>query len=640
MINFDHQPIQRKLMILVLSAMMIAMLIVTVSVTLTDQYFFRKTFVEEIKVLAELTAKRSSAALLFNDRKALASNVDALFIRRSIEQACIYDSGGALILERSAQTLIAECEQELTQIPELHYVDDKLLLMRPISVKNRKAGVLQLQISLSELQQRLWEFICMLLLIGAVAVTVAWRLTLRLQKLLVSPIIELSLIANVVSRSSDYTMRVGNRGGDEIGRLVAAFNRLMDSVQNQEIELQKLVVELKEKNSQIENQVEISEERNNVIREMFSAASHDLRQPLQAMLIFVGALKEISTDKQVQLLAKLEFAIDNMSQLFTDLLDVSKVEAKLEGVSLTPVSLTPLLDRVFHEFDALAKDKNLSLRFNVGSFVVESNPGMLERIVRNLLSNAIRYTNQGGVLLACRLRGNKVRVEVWDSGRGIDSDQLNTIFKQFVQLENVSEESRQGVGLGLSIVKRLSDLLEHQLSVRSRPGRGTVFRVEIPLYIDSKFHDTRPVSNFPELPTMPPLEPSLPLQHNKSINIMLVDDDDEIRVAIQGLLEIWEMKVTSLSSVADINSYFNFSGSKSNTTRFDVIVSDFQLQNNETGLEAIALIRHYTQEQTPALIVTGANDDKIFEQIKSSGFQCLKKPVKPAKLRALINHLV
>lgn len=121
---------------------------------------------------------------------------------------------------------------------------------------------------------------------------------------------------------------------------------------------------------------------------------------------------------------------------------------------------------------------------------------------------------------------------------------------------------------------------------------------------------------------------------------MLVDDDDEIRVAIQGLLEIWEMKVTSLSSMADINSYFNFSGSKSNTTSFDVIVSDFQLQNNETGLEAIALIRHYTQEQTPALIVTGANDDKVFEQIKTSGFQCLKKPVKPAKLRALINHLV
>lgn len=632
--KFYDQPIQRKLMILVLSAIVIAMLIVTVAVTATDQYFFRKTFVEELDVLAELTAQRSGAALLFNDEMTLRSNVDALFIRSSIEKVCVYNSESTLYLGLGRNGAGIKCEDKLEQMSGVEYSNDRLQMVKPVIVKQRLAGLLWIQVGLNELDERLWQFIFMLLIIGVLAAAMAWRLTLRLQRMLVSPIVELSLIANVVSRSSDYSTRVKSRGGDEVGRLVVSFNRLMDSVQEQDIEL-------RERNDQIVNQVEIAKERNKVIREMFSGASHDLRQPLQAMLIFVSALREISTEKQIKLLSKLEVAIDNMSQLFSDLLDVSKLEVKLEKVSFSPVSLSPLLDRVFHEFDALAGDKNLSLRFHVGRYVVKSNPGMLERIVRNLLSNAIRYTEDGGVLLACRKRGNSVWIEVWDTGKGIADDQLDDIFKQFVQLDNTSKESKQGVGLGLSIVKRLSSLLGHKVSVYSRLGGGTLFRLEIPIFNESNelssrknhlFIDSDPEEFSGGLP--------LSLQKNSRLNIVLVDDDSEIRGGLERLLVSWGMDVLSFSSLMEIELFFTAESFKANNINVDLIVSDFQLDNEDTGFDAIELVRKFTLESVPAVIVTGTDDEALLDELQRSEFEVLRKPVKPAKLRALINYVV
>lgn len=619
-------------MILVLSAIVIAMLIVTVAVTATDQYFFRKTFVEELDVLAELTAKRSGAALLFNDEMTLRSNVDALFIRSSIEKVCVYNGESMLFLGLGRNDADIKCEDKLEQVSGVEYFNDRLQMVKPVIVKQRLVGLLWMQVGLDELDERLWQFIFMLLVIGVLAAAMAWRLTLRLQRMLVSPIVELSLIANVVSRSSDYSTRVKSRGGDEVGRLVVSFNRLMDSVQEQDIEL-------RERNDHIVNQVEIAKERNKVIREMFSGASHDLRQPLQAMLIFVSALREISTEKQIKLLSKLEVAIDNMSQLFSDLLDVSKLEVKLEKVSFSPVSLSPLLDRVFHEFDALAGDKNLSLRFHVGRYVVKSNPGMLERIVRNLLSNAIRYTEDGGVLLACRKRGNSVWIEVWDTGKGIADDQLDDIFKQFVQLDNTSKESKQGVGLGLSIVKRLSSLLGHKVSVYSRLGGGTLFRLKIPIFneineLSSRknhlFIDSKGFSG--ELP--------LSLQKNSRLNIVLVDDDGEIRGGLERLLVSWGMDVLSFSSLMEIDLFFTAESFNAKNINVDLIVSDFQLDNEDTGFDAIELVRKFTLESVPAVIVTGTDDEALLDELQRSEFEVLRKPVKPAKLRALINYVV
>lgn len=638
MLRFWRDSIHKRLVLVVLSAVSIAMFVVSVSVVGYDQYVSRKALFNEIEVIAELTAQRSSAAMAFNDERTLMSNLKVMFIRTGIEKACIFDLNNDLVVGHSASSAMERCYDNMLFTPKRKLVANNFSVFKPIVVKNRYLGQLQVQVNLKELDNRLLQYLLVLGAIACVAGFIAWVFTQRIQRSLTMPIIELSQNADELTLGGDFSRRFPEQGDDEIGRLVHAFNRLMGSTQQYKTEMQQMVMELREKNTHIEQQVELSEGRNKAIREIFAGASHDLRQPLQAMLIFVGALKEISTEKQIQLLSKLEFAIDNMSQLFHDLLDVSKLEARLEQVKLSPVAIKPLLDRVFHEFDALANDKNLTLRFHVRDYVVESNAVMLERIVRNLLSNAIRYTNQGGLLLDCRLRKGKIFLEVWDTGRGIAKDQLKIIFKQFVQLDKDTIEARQGVGLGLSIVQRLCDLLQHQVEVDSRVGVGTRFRLSIPLYIHQNDVSSqrqlavKKIDSRPELPSLPSLT------IDRHISLMLIDDDNEIRESLKLLLESWGIYVAGFASVAEIKACDGttvLAGGKP----IEIIVSDFQLGAGTTGFDAIKVARQVLKADVPALIVTGTTDESIIASIRASDFQLLRKPVKPAKLRALINHL-
>lgn len=214
----------------------------------------------------------------------------------------------------------------------------------------------------------------------------------------------------------------------------------------------------------------------------FAAASHDLRQPLQALRLYIEVLVTGSADTRLEGAAHgASQSLDNAEQLVHALLDVARIEAGMVELTCGPVPINRLLEPLSCEFQPVAAAKGLKLVMRPTSLVVRSDPQALERILRNLLANAIRYTSRGGVLVGCRRRGDDAVIEVWDTGEGIAADQLDHIWEEFFQIGNSARDRREGLGLGLSIVQKLATALGHRVSVASRPGGGTVFRVAVPL---------------------------------------------------------------------------------------------------------------------------------------------------------------
>ena len=644
--GFRHLSIRLKLLVIVLSTLIVSLLISSSAIALLNHRLASFDFRDQLQVLIDITAQRSQAAVAFRDKRTVTNNLQSLSRLNAIDKACVYDQNDQLFASYARDPGKDVCESQSAS-SDAATASHVVRVSTPIELNNRMIGSLEIHANNLGLTHRLWQFIQYTSAIMLLSLVVAYVLSMSLQRALTFPIIKLSQLSEKISRTHDFSLRARAYNQDETGRLADSFNGLINNIQDSQLQMQELVLELQEKTQQLESHTELVEDRNKVIRNMFSGAAHDLKQPLQAMTLFINALNAMSLDdRQKELVQKLELSIHNMRSLFEDLLDVSKLESRLEKVEHGPVELKPLLDNVYQEFDALAADKNLALRFHARDFIVDSNARMLERIIRNLLSNAIRYTQKGGVLLACRLRGGDICVEIWDTGVGIPEESMNKVFKRFYQVESHVKESSQGYGLGLSIVKRLSEMLQHPIEIQSRHGRGTMFRVRIPLYRDEALKQSVPTPK-PVVVTAPDsVRPDSPpnavtpaagvsVLPGQDLQVLLIDDDDLVRDGLKTLMESWRMHVRDFDSIAAMKAAL----ANDTDSRFNIIVSDFQLSETETGLDAIAEARAGLGE-LPALIVTGTTDEELIQQIRDSGIRMLKKPVKAAKLRALINHLV
>ena len=631
MISFRNFSIRSKLLVIVLSSVFASLIIASSAIVLINHKVATQEFKDQLQILVDITSERSKAALAFKDKRVLDSNLKNLSRLESIDLACLYDNESRLFASYSSANDNRQCSN-LSLKQTLNTQNNNILVTADITLKNNVIGALYVHANTNHLDSRLWEFVTYATMIMLFSGMVAYFMALRLQRRVILPIISLSNVSKRIGETHNFSLRAPVYSNDEVGTLAKAFNGLINNIQGSQIQMEELVLELQEKTRQLESHTELVEDRNKVIRNTFAGASHDLRQPLQAMALFVDALKNTAQHSQVDLLSKLDMAIQNMRKLFDELLDVSKLESHLEKVQHGPVELKPLLDGVFHEFEALAQDKSIQLRFHSRDYLVDSNASMLERIIRNLLSNAIRYTNNGGVLLACRKRPDHVLVEIWDTGLGIPEESMNSVFKQFYQVERKHPEGQQGYGLGLSIVRRLSALLKHPIEIKSKVGQGSLFRVRVPIYYDGR---TSAAPTQIGLPPVHAVESLAELPGDKT-RVLLIDDDDLVREGLTHLIEGWRMPVLAFGSISEMECYL----SSNDAVDVDIIVSDFQLSDTETGIDAIKRAKKYIGEDTPALIVTGTKDPELLNNIKEAGLRKLPKPVKAAKLRALINHLI
>jgi signal transduction histidine kinase/ActR/RegA family two-component response regulator len=362
-----------------------------------------------------------------------------------------------------------------------------------------------------------------------------------------------------------------------------------------------------------------AEAANRAKSSFLAAASHDLRQPLHALGMFSQALALHTHDADGKLLVqRITASVSALETLLSALLDVSKLDAGIVVAHAQDFALRPLLDRLADECMTEALERGLSLAVVCGDVVVHSDPVLLERILRNLVTNALRYTEKGGVVVGCRRRGTCWSLEVWDSGEGIAASELQRIFEEFYQVETRAHERTRGLGLGLAIVRRLARLLQHEVSVASRPGRGSVFRVRVP-------RGVRPPAALPETQAGR-------AQPATGKRVLVIDDEVEVRDATARLLGQWGLHAVG---VADCASALR----ACRDARPDAMIVDFRLAHGIDGLDAIRTLRDRFGA-IPAVLVSGASSADDLARIEASGVLLLHKPVPPARLRSIVAHLV
>jgi signal transduction histidine kinase/ActR/RegA family two-component response regulator len=354
-----------------------------------------------------------------------------------------------------------------------------------------------------------------------------------------------------------------------------------------------------------------------------AAASHDLRQPMHALGLFVTQLNNrIKDPENRHLTGRIEAAVTALQGLLDALLDVSRLDAGVVTANFTDFQVSTVLDRIETAFAPDATDRDLHLRVKHCRLPVHSDPVLLERILINLVANALRYTETGGILVGCRRRGERVRIEVWDSGVGIAPEHQQAIFQEFYQIGNPERDRTKGLGLGLSIAARLARLLGGRIDVRSHPGRGSVFAVEVPRAAARP--ETSPVQ------TTAGVEELL-----KDARVLVVDDDALVREALAGLMTQWGCRAMTAA-----NGDQALEQAAQSARPPDAVLCDYRLPGEETGSTVIRRLRERFGPALPAALITGDTAPETLREAKESGIPLLHKPVQPARLRALLEHLV
>ena len=380
---------------------------------------------------------------------------------------------------------------------------------------------------------------------------------------------------------------------------------------------------------QLRHQKDAAEEANIAKSRFLAVASHDLRQPLHALGLFVQALQESSiAAHERHLVGNIRRSVDAMEELFDALLDISRLDAGIVRPRFETFGLATLFERLNFEFGPVAKQKGLSLSVMKTSVYICSDPSLVERIVRNLVSNAIRYTDRGGLLLGCRRQEGGLRIEVWDSGRGIPPEKHREIFREFAQLDAADRDPRKGLGLGLAIVDRLAQLLDHEIRLRSIPGKGSVFSVAVP-----RGREEDVIAN-------------TAVEHTTAFDltevlILVIDSDPAVRQAMEALLGKWNGEVITAESGAQMKDKLPL------VRRVpSLIISDYRPRAPATlgagpTLAAIDMLRNEFNTEIPAVLLTGdtATERSARDQ-EVAGLPVLRKPLNPARLRTLIANLL
>ena len=418
---------------------------------------------------------------------------------------------------------------------------------------------------------------------------------------LIGPVTEVEARLSQIA-AGDFSQRVNVVNRDELGALAANVNRTSEQL------------------GRLYHQLELA----NLAKSRFlAAASHDLRQPLHALNLFLDQRRnETDQVERSRLDAQIDAAVAAMNELFNSLLDISKLDAGVLAPSISEFPVDHLLKRIETTFAATARENGLRLRVVSSRAWVRSDFILLERILLNLVSNAVRYTERGGVVVGCRHRNGRLRIDVCDSGIGIPEDQRSNIFGEFYQLDGGEKDRRGGLGLGLAIVDRLCGLLDHPIELTSSVGRGSRFSVLVP--------------SAPAGTAQASLDVPRPLVDSERDKLVMVIDDDElVRDGTRGLLKSWGCLVVTAESEDAAMAKLAEHG-----RRPDLIISDYHLAHGKAGFELIDRLRRACGAQIPAFLISGDTAPERLREASASGYYLLHKPVLPITLRSVVSQLL
>ncbi|WP_313485445.1 MULTISPECIES: hybrid sensor histidine kinase/response regulator [Stutzerimonas stutzeri subgroup] len=354
-----------------------------------------------------------------------------------------------------------------------------------------------------------------------------------------------------------------------------------------------------------------------------AAASHDLLQPLNAARLLISTLRERQLPQnELHLVERAHQALEGAEDLLTDLLDISKLDQAAIKPDIDIYSLDDVLLPLVSEFQSVAAAAGLQLKHYIPRVAIKTDFRLLTRILRNFLSNACRYTDQGSVLVGARMRAGALRIEVWDTGRGIPEEELGSIFLEFNQLGIGRSAKRSGVGLGLAIVDRIASMLGYQVLVRSKPGRGSVFSIDVPLA------EAMPRERVAAPTVVPQLGDPLPGRR-----LLVIDNEESILLSMAALLEQWGCTVVTATDEQSAMTALD-------GVAPDAILADYHLDRGLTGWDVVLAVRGRFAQALPAVMITADRSDQCRQQLQGCGVPVLNKPVKPGKMRSVLSHLL
>jgi signal transduction histidine kinase/CheY-like chemotaxis protein len=557
----------------------------------------------------------------------LFAEVNLKFVWQVVSHARIGESGLAYVVDSRGE-LVSHPDLGLvlagTDLSRLPHVADAIAHAPPVRLQSRNlAGetvfVAAMPIprlgwtAFAELPARealapVYASVARTALLGALGLLGALAASYALARRMVRPIRVLGEGADRIGAGRlGERIRVGT--GDELDALGAQFNRMAERLEESYATLEARIAERTEQLARA----------NQAKTRFLAAASHDLRQPMHALALTVGELRETARSPELAALARrIDRSVDALEDLLDALLDISKLDAGAVQPERRAFPLQPLLERLADEFAPAAEAKGLRFRVARTSLWTESDPTLLGRCLLNLVANAVRYTRAGGIAVGCRRRGGEAEIVVADSGIGIAAADRARIFEEFFQAGSPQRDRAQGLGLGLAIVERIARLLGHAVTVKSQPGRGSAFGVRVPV-----------VPPRPEAPGPAAVGTAIELA---GLRVLVVDDEPDVRASLGGLLERWGCSVETAASGAEAIT--------AGRAAPDFALCDLRLGADESGFDVLDQLKARWGPRLHGIIVTADATPEGIAEAQARGYPLLHKPVRPAKLRALVEQLV
>ncbi|WP_136416935.1 AAA family ATPase [Herbaspirillum sp. ST 5-3] len=396
--------------------------------------------------------------------------------------------------------------------------------------------------------------------------------------------------------------------------------------------LSRTQIQLLERNQELARVNKLQEEQQSELTRFLAVASHDMRQPMHSLNLYLGALSNYELPEPARpVLGNVRQCAQIMDDMFLALLDLSRLDAQVVAPHIEHFPIASLLSRIAVEFAPQAKDKGLQLRVAPCSAWVQSDPALVEQILRNLTANAVRYTESGGIVIGCRRRGARLRLAVFDTGIGIAADQQKSVFEEFCQIGNTGRDRTKGLGLGLAIVRRLARLLDTPITLESEPEKGSMFAIDLQRIDPFQ-------SNWQRKPLWTTVldTPAGSMQdHLAGKLIVVVDDEISILDAMRVLLEQWGCTVVTALSGREALASLSLS-----MRAPDVLICDYRLRLSENGLDVIRMLQSEFNLDIPVLIITGTITPARMKEITLSGVPVLHKPVNAASLRKSLLQIV
>lgn len=400
-------------------------------------------------------------------------------------------------------------------------------------------------------------------------------------------------------------------------------------VANESLEhrVEQRTTELQETMEELESARVTAEDANRSKTRFLAAASHDLLQPMNAASLFVSILRqqqEGSDNEQSRLVTRIDRSLKASEQLLSALLDISKLDSGMYDPEHEVITVAEMFEQLRRRFKALANNRGLVLRVRSSGHLIVSDRNLLNRILQNFLANAIHYTETGGVLLGCRVRGDNLQISVWDTGVGIDPSEVKAIFQEFHRLEYAHRRDEKGLGLGLAIVDRVARMLNHDVNVASRVGHGSCFSITVPLAGESDVQQSETIA------TVHADSPGL-----KEMVILCVDNEPDILEAMNMLLDRWGCaRVMLAETQAQAAQQVLMHGTP------DFVLVDYHLSDQSNGLGLMAHLDNILGTRLPAIVITADRSTELEEAVKERNYGLLRKPIRPAALRALMTNML